>query len=131
MKIVIAGPKGSGKSALGKELVNQTHLPIVETDELAEQLHVQRGGKALSCREIFIEHGEDYFRDLEREVTAQVAERDYTFIVTGGSILMDPDNRRNLRRNALIVLLTTDPEVLWQRATAGGTPPWLEGPGRT
>ncbi len=128
MKIVIAGPKGSGKSALAKELVNQTHLPIIETDDLVEQLHEQRDGHVLSCREIFIEHGETFFRDLERDVTQQIADYDYTFIVTGGSILMDPDNRRALRRNALMILLTTDADMLWRRATAGGVPPWLEGP---
>jgi chorismate synthase len=127
MKIVIAGPKGSGKSALGRELVDLTHLPIIETDELIEQLHEERDGHFLTCREIFVEHGEVFFRDLEREVTQQVCDLDWHFVVTGGSIMMDPDNRRALRTNGLIVLVSAEADVLWQRATANGIPPWLEG----
>jgi len=128
MKIVIAGPKGSGKSALGRELVTLTHLPIIETDTLIEQLHEQQDGHFLSCREILSEHGEAFFRDLEREVTQQVQDLDWHFIVTGGSIMMDPDNRRALRKNGLIVLVTADTDILWARATARGIPPWLAGP---
>lgn len=127
MKIVIAGPKGSGKSALGRELVDRIELPIIETDTLIERLHEERDGHFLTCREIFAEHGEPYFRDLERTVTADVGDKDWHFVVTGGSIMMDPQNRRALRRNALVVLLTAEMDTLWQRCTADGVPPWLEG----
>lgn len=127
MKIVIVGPKGSGKSALGQELVALTHLPIVETDALIEKLHEEREGRVLTCREILNEHGEDFFRGLEREATQAVSVHDWHFIVTGGSIMMDPINRRDLRRNGLIILITADPDVLWARSTAQGIPPWLEG----
>jgi len=127
MKIVIAGPKGSGKSALGRELVGLTHLPIIETDVLIETLHEDRDGHFLTCREIFVEHGEVFFRDLEREVTQKVCHLDWHFVVTGGSIMMDPDNRRALRTNGLIILVSAQADVLWQRATANGVPPWLEG----
>ncbi len=128
MNIVIAGPKGSGKSALGQELAELTHLPIVETDTLIEKLHEEQDGHFLSCREIFGEHGEDFFRGLEREVTQTVSARDWHFIVTGGSIMMEPANRRDLRRNSLVILIMGDPDVLWERSTAKGIPPWLEGP---
>ena len=45
MKIVIAGPKGSGKSVLGKALGSLTRLPVVETDERAERLYQEREGQ--------------------------------------------------------------------------------------
>ncbi len=41
--------------------------------------------------------------------------------------MMDPDNRRALRTNGLIILVTAEADVLWGRATANGIPPWLEG----
>ena len=128
MKIVIAGPKGSGKSALGKALGSLTRLPVVETDERAERLYQEREGQSLTCREIFIKEGEPTFRDLEKKVVEEVKDLDWHFIVTGGSLMMDPDNRRALRRDAIVVLLTANMDTLWQRATAGGVPPWLEGP---
>lgn len=127
MKIIIAGPKGSGKSALGRELAAITELPILETDELIEKLHEERDGHTLTCRGIYTEHGEEYFRELEREVTQAVGARDWCFIVTGGSIMMNAENRRALRRNGLVVLLTAHKEALWDRSNAAGAPPWLQG----
>lgn len=132
MKIVIAGPKGAGKSSLAESLTQLSPLPIIETDRLIEKLHEERDSHFLTCREIFAEHGEDFFRALEREVTQMVQGADWHFIVTGGSIMMDPHNRFALRNNGLIVLVKADPDVLWKRATANGVPPWLAGSdGRT
>ncbi len=128
MNIVIAGPKGSGKSTIGQHLSQLTGLGVIETDRMVEQLHQDRDGHFLTCREIYSEHGADFFRDLEREVALEAADRDWHFIITGGSILMDPDNRRALRTDALLVFLKADKDTLWQRATANGTPPWLSGP---
>ena len=39
------------------------------------------------------------------------------------------DARRALRNQSMILYLTSDEEILWERATADGIPPWLEGPG--
>ena len=128
MKIVIAGPKGSGKSALGKALGKLTRLPVVETDERVERLYQEQAGQSLTCREIFIKEGEPTFRDLEKKVVEEVKDLDWQVIVTGGALMMDPDNRRALRRDAIVVLLTADMDTLWQRATAKGVPPWLAGP---
>jgi chorismate synthase len=132
MKLIIAGPKGAGKSSLAKSLTRLSGLPVVETDRLVEQLHRERDSHFLTCREIFAEHGEAFFRALEREVTQMVREADWRFIVTGGSIMMDSDNRFALRSNGLIILVKAKPDVLWKRATANGVPPWLVGSdGRT
>ncbi len=42
--------------------------------------------------------------------------------------MLDPENRRRLRNDALLIYLTAEPGALWARATAGGVPPWLTGP---
>jgi chorismate synthase len=128
MKIVIAGAKGTGKSSLGRELSAITGLEAIEIDRLIEKLHELKDGHFLTCREIFAEHGEEFFRDLEKEVTLDVAARDWQMIITGGSIMLDPENRRRLRENAIIVLLTAKFDVVWQRSVQDGTPPWLAGP---
>ena len=38
MKIVLTGPKCSGKSSIGKMLAEKLNLPFYETDELIENL---------------------------------------------------------------------------------------------
>lgn len=128
MKIVIAGPKGSGKSTLGAALSDLLGLPAVETDLLIEDLYEQKTGTRKTYREIYADHGRDYFRELESRVAQDTRLLDWQLVITGGSILLSPANRLALRYNAVIVYLTTNHEVAWQRATQDGVPPWLQGP---
>lgn len=121
------GPKGAGKSVTGRALAEVTGLQAFDTDAMIVDLYAQREGARLSCREIFKQQGEAQFRALEREVAQQVAGFDYCLVVTGAGLMMDPDSRRCLRQNAILVWLTAPIEVLWQRATLNGLPPWLQG----
>jgi chorismate synthase len=132
MKLVLIGPKGAGKSSIGEQLSAMTGFQTVDTDRLIEDLHEVRDGHRLSCREIFVEHSEEFFRQLERDVAIQAADLDWNLILTGGSIMLDPESRRLMRRDALLIYLTADTDVLWERGTKNGVPPWLQGPdGRT
>ncbi len=126
MKIVIAGPKGAGKSTVGACLAEITGLELVETDRMIEHLYTEKTGQIKTCREIYTFHGEDYFRLIEKEAAAETHDMDWQLVVTGGSILLDPANRLALRYNAIIVYLMTEASVAWERATANGIPPWLD-----
>lgn len=128
MKIVLAGPKGAGKSLVATRLAELTGLEAVETDRLIEQCFEQETGEKHTCREIFLEHGEPQFRAIERKVAVQLAEADWKLIVSGGSSLLDPASRRALRKNAILIYLTASTEVLWHRIAKNGIPPWLRGP---
>ena len=125
MNIVIIGPKGAGKSTIGHALAQTLQLPIADTDATIEKLH----GKGTTFREIHAEIGEDAFRQLERQAVQQCTTPDWHLIITGGGTFMDPDSRRHLRANGAVILyLTAEQDTLWARATAEGTPTWLEGP---
>lgn len=128
MKIVLMGPKGAGKSSVGALLSEMTGFPMLETDLMVENLHEARDGHRLTCREIYAEHGEVFFRGLEREVAAEAAKYDWHLVITGGSMMLDPIARRSLRADALLVYLVGKPDVLWERAIQKGIPPWLTGP---
>lgn len=128
MKIVLAGPKGAGKSSVAARLVEVTGLEAVETDRLIEECFERDTGEKHTCREIFIEHGEEQFRAVERKVAIELAETDWKMIVCGGSSLLDPASRRALRKNAILIYLTAAPETLWTRIAQNGLPPWLRGP---
>ncbi|MBM4026655.1 MAG: shikimate kinase, partial [Planctomycetes bacterium] len=93
VKIVLAGPKGAGKSLVATRLAELTGLEAVETDRLIEQCFEQETGEKHTCREIFLEHGEPQFRAIERKVAVQLAEADWKLIVSGGSSLLDPASR--------------------------------------
>lgn len=128
MKIVLAGPKGAGKSSVAAELAKLTGLEAIETDRLIEECFERDTGEKHTCREIFIEHGEPAFRAVEKKVAVQLGEADWKLIVCGGSSLLDPASRRALRRNAILIYLTADPAALWSRIAEKGLPPWLRGP---
>lgn len=128
MKIVIAGPKGAGKSSIGKALAAAMGIESLETDEVLQELHQCDAGQHLTCREIYQSLGERVFRDLEGKVVELLSDKDWCLVITGGSIMLNPDARRRLREDSVIVFLTAPAEVLWERATRDGTPPWLTGP---
>ena len=118
MKIVLMGPKGAGKSSVGNILAEMTGFQTAETDTMVEDLHESRDGHRLTCREVFAEHGEGFFRSIEREAALAAAELDWHIVITGGSLMLDPDNRRVLRDGSLLVYLVGKPDVLWERAMA-------------
>lgn len=132
MNIVIIGQKGAGKSSVGAAMAKELGLPLVETDALLEDIHAVEHKRRLTCREIFQKGGEKVFRQFERKAADAAAAKDWHLIVTGGGAFLNTDSRRALRRNALIVLLTAKPEILWARATEHGVPPMFAGDdGRT
>jgi chorismate synthase len=128
MKIVISGPKGAGKTSVAKVLSEKLGLSAIETDTLIETAFQSHQDHHHSCREIFIEHGEAIFRAVEAEVAETLADVDWNIIVCGGSSLLSPTSRRALRKNAILIYLKAETEILWNRIQHKGLPPWLSGP---
>ena len=60
--IILIGPPGSGKSTIGKATSRRLNISFTDTDDLIEA----RSGTSIS--QIFIDKGEPWFRELEREV---------------------------------------------------------------
>jgi len=82
--IILIGPPGSGKSTLGKALSRKLNLPFTDTDDLIEL----RTGTSIS--QIFIDKGESWFRDLEKEILKEeLAKLDGVLSLGGGAPLSD------------------------------------------
>ncbi|TDB86589.1 shikimate kinase [Actinomadura sp. KC216] len=81
-KAVIIGPPGSGKSTIGAALADRLGVPLRDTDADVESA----AGKPIG--EIFIDDGEERFRELERAaVAAALAEHEGVVALGGGAVL--------------------------------------------
>ena len=82
--IILIGPPGSGKSTIGKALSRKLNLSFTDTDDLIEN----RTG--ISISQIFIDKGEPWFRDLEKEILKEELSRlDGVLSLGGGAPLSD------------------------------------------
>ena len=119
--IALIGFMGVGKTAVGRVLAEKLRKNFVELDSLIEQ----RAGKPIP--DIFQQDGEVAFRELELEVTKEVATDENLVIACGGGIVLNKINIDRLRANARIIYLTASPGVILKRvANEEGQRPLLE-----
>lgn len=95
---VIVGAPGAGKSTVGARVAEHFQLPFVDTDHLVEE----RSG--MSVADIFVTHGEPYFRDLEAEAVASALETQIGVVSLGGGTILRPETRALLAEHRVIWL---------------------------
>ncbi len=125
MKIILTGPKCSGKSTIGRRLAESTGLPFIETDSRLEELYFGETGERRSCREICSIEGEASFRVRETRAAADIAARDWCVVATGGGTMLDPESRRLFASASVLVLIKAPIHLLWDRLQKTGLPPFL------
>lgn len=103
---------GSGKTAVGRVLAEKLNKQFVEPDSLIEQ----KAGKSIP--QIFARDGETAFRELEIELTKEVARGKNQVIACGGGIVLNKINIDRLKDEAVIVYLTASPAVILKRTSA-------------
>ena len=104
--VTLIGMPGCGKSTIGKRLAALTGRELVDID--AEIVKV--AGKTIP--EIFAEDGEEAFRRLETQVTAEVCKRSGCIISCGGGVVTRPENRRLIRQNSTVVFIARELDTL-------------------
>jgi shikimate kinase / 3-dehydroquinate synthase len=83
---------------------------LLDIDALIEQEYGER------IATIFARHGEEYFRSLESRVLAQATqEAESAVIVTGGGIVVRPENRAAMAERGVRIFLQVEPHVALQR----------------
>jgi len=100
--IVLIGMPGCGKTSIGKALAKMTGRKFADTDEMV----IASSGKSVPA--IFAEDGEEAFRRLENDALRAVCKESGLIIATGGGIVKNPENRRIIRQNGIIVFLDRD-----------------------
>lgn len=99
--VFLVGPMGSGKTAVGRQLARDLGVEFMDSDAEIER----RTGVDITF--IFEKEGEDRFREREKAVIADLAQRENVVLATGGGAILDADNRRLLGSNGIVVYLKT------------------------
>ena len=107
--LVLIGFMGTGKSTVGRILAAQRRLRYRDTDYEIER----RAG--CSIADFFATRGEAAFRQLERDVIADLARPRGIVLATGGGAALDPVNAACLRAGGLVVLLRATPDAILRR----------------
>ena len=107
--IVLFGPPGVGKTAVGRLLAETLNRPFVDTDARIEALR----GKTIEA--IFEDEGESAFRTLERQLALTLAAGAGSVIACGGGTLLDPDVRQAIEASSSVVFLECDLDGLSAR----------------
>ena len=106
---MLVGYRCSGKTSVGKHLARELGGQFFDTDTWIEK-------KAqCSIETIVSRHGWDCFRSIEKELIKELSGGIKLVIATGGGVVMDEENVRNLKRTGFIVWLTAKAEVLKKR----------------
>lgn len=99
--IILVGPMGSGKSAVGRRLAKQLGLEFWDSDEQIEK----RTGVDIAY--IFEKEGESGFRQRESAILSELLQKSGIVLSTGGGAAMDPVNRQLMADSGTVVYLYT------------------------
>ena len=114
MNVILIGFRCTGKTSVGEQLARRLGRPFIDADTYLQE----REGKTIA--EVFAEGGETLFRQLEREVIAELTEREGLVLAAGGGAVLDEENVQRLRASGVVVRLTASLETILARLRGDG-----------
>ena len=97
-QLILVGPMGVGKTTIGKKVSKKLEVEFRDTDKLISAEHG-------AIADIFANHGEGHFRDLETHVLKSLVDFEGV-IATGGGIVLAEENRQLLANKKVVYLST-------------------------
>ena len=118
--VFLIGFMGVGKSSVASQLSRMLEAPVWEMDACIEER------ENLTIPEIFSRCGEDYFREVEHTVLEELGSGPQ-IISCGGGVPMRRDNVESMHALGVTVLLTAEPETIYERVRHDDNRPLLRG----
>ncbi len=105
LNIVLIGMPGSGKTSIAHEIAARLHRQVIDTDDLIEQ----KVGESID--NIFIKEQEIGFRNIEKQVIAELKSKG-NIIATGGGSVLNEDNMAKLCSEGVVFYLVRSKESI-------------------
>jgi shikimate kinase len=116
-KVYLIGFIGAGKTTVARALAKRLDWKVEDIDERIEQRERR------DIPSIFRQHGEPYFRSVEREELIGLLPQRGTVIATGAGTVVDPGNRELMLRDGAVVWLDAPFRVIVDRVPVDGRRP--------
>lgn len=108
--VILVGMPSCGKSSVGRAVAKLLNKEFVDLDTVIEnRLNMQ-------IPQVFEKYGEEYFRNIESEVTKEYGKHGGLVIATGGGTPMREENRDALAQNGFVVWLKRDISLLTSKS---------------
>ena len=117
--LILIGPMGSGKSAVGRALARELHRDFFDSDDVIEE----RTGVDIPY--IFEKEGEDGFRLRETRILEELTGKTGIVLATGGGAIVRAENRRCLGARGFVIYLQTSVDQQLKRTNRGRERPLL------
>ena len=95
---VLVGPMGAGKTTVGELVAGRLGVAFQDTDSIVE------GWAGKPVQDIFVDDGEDRFRELERAAVAAALSAHDGVLALGGGAILAPETRELLRGQTVVFL---------------------------
>jgi len=107
--LALVGFMGAGKTMTGREVAERLGRTFVDMDEVL-------AGQHGAIRELFLRHGEPWFREREEQLTGAALDSSRADVIAlGGGAPGSRKTREALSRRAYTVLLDIDVDRAWER----------------
>lgn len=116
-KVYLVGFMGAGKSTVARALGRRLGWRVVDIDERIES----RERKSVAA--IFAQHGEPYFRQLERQVLSELLPERNVVVATGGGTFAEADNRALMLADGATAWLDVPLALVLRRVPTDGRRP--------
>ena len=100
---------GSGKSFLGKKIAQMLNIPFFDLDQEIEMFSKN------SVENIFLDKGEDFFRDQESKVLKSLISFSPGIVSLGGGTPCFRDNIKYLNSVGVTIFIDTTPKLICSR----------------